>query len=44
VDHMLAHPAMLAWEAEALREEWREVAHEEEMQAAGAVLEDFRIG
>jgi glutathione S-transferase len=44
VDHMLAHPAMLAWEAEALREEWREVAHEEEMQAAGAVLEDFRTG
>jgi glutathione S-transferase len=42
VDHMLAHPAMQAWEAEALREEWREAAHEAELRAAGVVLEDFR--
>lgn len=42
VDHILAHPAMLSWEAEALREQWREEAHEEELRAAGVMLEDYR--
>ena len=44
VDHMLAQPAMLVWEAEALREEWREEAHEKELRAAGVMLEDYRTG
>lgn len=43
-DHMLAHPAMLAWEAEALQEEWREDAHEEELRTAGVVLADLCTG
>lgn len=42
VDHILAHPAMLEWEAEALAEEWREVSHEEELAAAGVITADFR--
>ena len=37
VDHVLAHPAMLEWEAEALAEEWREEAHE-----AGVITADYR--
>lgn len=42
VDHMLAHPAMRQWEAEALAETWREADHEAELTAAGEVIEDFR--
>lgn len=42
VDHILAHPAMLEWEAAALREPWREVTHEEELLASGSVIEDLR--
>ena len=42
VDHILAHPAMLEWEAAALLEPWREVTHEEELLAAGSVIEDLR--
>ncbi len=41
-ERMLAHPAMRQWEDEALREEWREITHEEELRAAGMVMEDFR--
>lgn len=41
-DHILAHPAMLLWEAEALAETWREVSHEEELAAAGIVTADYR--
>jgi len=44
VDHILAHPAMLEWEAAALLEPWREVTHEEELLAAGSVIEDLRQG
>jgi glutathione S-transferase len=44
VDHMLSHPAMLQWEAEALTESWREVGHEEELAAAGTITADFRVG
>ena len=44
VDHMLAHPAMRQWEAEALAETWREVGHEEELAAAGVVTADYRKG
>ena len=42
VDHILAHPAMLQWEAEALAETWREVSHEEELAAAGVITADYR--
>ncbi len=42
VDHILQHPAMRQWEAEALKETWREQGHEEEIGAAGIVTQDFR--
>lgn len=42
VDHVLAHPAMLEWEAAALAEDWREVSHEEELATAGIITADFR--
>lgn len=41
-DHIIAHPAMQAWEAEALSEEWREAGHEEELRACGEVIADYR--
>ena len=44
VDHILAHPAMLEWEAAALLEPWREVTHEDELLASGSVIEDLRQG
>lgn len=43
VDHIIAHPAMQQWEAEALREEWREVGHEEELHSCGEVIADYRF-
>lgn len=42
-DRILAHPAMLQWEAEALAETWREAEHEAELAAAGELIEDFRV-
>lgn len=42
VDHVLTHPAMRQWEAEALAEDWREEAHEAELAAAGVVTADYR--
>lgn len=42
VDHLLAHPAMRQWEAEALAESWREESHEAEIGAAGAITADYR--
>jgi len=42
VDHVLAHPAMRAWEAAALAETWREAAHEAELAACGEIIADFR--
>lgn len=42
IDHILAHPAMLEWEAAALAETWREVSHEEELAACGAITADYR--
>jgi len=44
VDHILAHPAMLEWERQALAESWREVGHEEELRACGAITADYRMG
>ena len=43
VDHLLAHPAMRQWEAEALSEDWREVSHEDELAATGVVTADYRV-
>jgi glutathione S-transferase len=43
VDHILAHPAMQQWEAEALTETWREEGHEEELRACGDVTADYRV-
>ena len=42
VDHILAHPAMVQWESEALAEDWREQAHEAELAAAGVITADYR--
>ncbi len=42
VDHMIAHPAMQEWEVAALAESWREVSHEEELAACGAITADYR--
>ena len=42
VEHVLAHPAMQQWEAEALTEDWRETGHEEELAAAGVITADYR--
>jgi glutathione S-transferase len=44
VDYIIAHPAMQQWEAEALREDWREEGHEAELRACGTVISDFRQG
>jgi glutathione S-transferase len=43
VDHIIAHPAMQTWEAEALKEEWREAGHEEELRNCGEVVLDYRV-
>jgi len=42
VERILAHPAMLQWEAEALAETWREESHEAELAACGEITEDHR--
>ncbi|WP_421852402.1 glutathione S-transferase N-terminal domain-containing protein [Novosphingobium sp.] len=42
VDRVIAHPAMLEWEAAALAEAWREVSHEEELASSGAITADYR--
>jgi glutathione S-transferase len=39
---LLAHPALRAWEAEAVAETYRDEAHEAEIMASGAVLADLR--
>ncbi|MFY8196504.1 glutathione S-transferase family protein [Novosphingobium sp. B1] len=42
VERVLAHPAMLQWETEALAETWREESHEAELAAAGRIVADYR--
>jgi glutathione S-transferase len=42
VEAVLAHPAMVQWEEEALAEDWREASHEEELVACGAITADYR--
>lgn len=44
VDHILAHPGMQQWEAEALAESWREISHEDELRACGEIIADYRQG
>lgn len=42
VDHIIAHPAMQQWQAEALSEHWREAGHEAELAACGDIIADYR--
>jgi len=42
VERMLALPAMLEWEEQALAEPWREASHEAELAAAGSIIADYR--
>ena len=42
VERLLAHPALRAWESEALAETRRDAPHEAEILAAGTVLADLR--
>ncbi len=42
VDHILAHPDMQDWEAQALAETWREAGHEAELRDCGAIIADYR--
>jgi glutathione S-transferase len=42
VNHIITHPAMQDWEAQALKEEWREVGHEQELRDCGEVIADYR--
>ena len=44
VERILAHPAMLEWERQALAEPYREVGHEAEMAEAATVTADYRTG
>jgi glutathione S-transferase len=44
VEQVLAHPAMLDWEAQALAETWREESHEAELRASGTITADYRQG
>jgi glutathione S-transferase len=44
VDYIIAHPAMQDWEAQALKESWREAGHEADLHACGEVLADYRAG
>jgi len=43
VEHVIAHPAMQEWESAALAETWREVGHEEDLLACGAITADYRL-
>jgi glutathione S-transferase len=40
--HIIAHPAMQEWEAQALQETWREAGHEQELRDCGDVIADYR--
>lgn len=41
--HLLAHPALLEWERDALAEDFREAEHEAEIAQAGEVTADYRV-
>jgi glutathione S-transferase len=42
VVHMLTEPALLRWYDDALKESWRETAHEEDILHHGKIVEDLR--
>lgn len=42
VETVLAHPAMIDWETQALAETWRDPDHEIELAECGSVTADFR--
>lgn len=42
VERAIAHPAMQAWETQALAETWREEGHEAEIAMAGTLTADYR--
>jgi glutathione S-transferase len=42
-EFLLRHPAMREWYEAALAEPWREVSHEQEIAAAGAIMADYRL-
>lgn len=42
IERMLALPSMMEWYEAALREPWRDVAHEDEIMAAGVLVQDLR--
>ncbi|WP_417610918.1 glutathione S-transferase family protein [Parasphingorhabdus sp.] len=44
VERILAHPAMLEWERQALAEPQREAGHEAEIAAVATVTADYRVG
>ena len=44
VERILAHPAMLEWERQALAEPYREIGHESEMAEAATVPAEYRAG
>ncbi|MBY6189528.1 glutathione S-transferase family protein [Microbulbifer agarilyticus] len=41
-EHIRALPGMQTWYEEALKEPWREVAHDQELEAVGTIVEDRR--
>ena len=43
VDELLALTGMKQWYSEALREAWRELAHEEAVLAQGVLVSDMRV-
>ncbi len=43
-EHIISHPDMQDWEAQALKETWREKGHEAELHACGEVIADYRAG
>lgn len=42
VAHIIAHPAMQEWEAQALKETWHEAGHEQELRDCGDIIADYR--
>lgn len=43
IERLLTHPAMIAWEQDALKETMRDKSHEMDIERAGIILQDLRI-
>ena len=43
VQHILSLTSMKEWQSDAIKETWRELAHENEALAVGTVLQDYRL-